>query len=419
MKHIKYNDGTSDDYYRRSSEVKIGGGYRLWSVVRDRNVPVSSALEGIVSTVFMWKFKESSYLLEMEANSQEETPISTGSNTDFNRKQHRFQRMQIDFNRQHRFQRMQHRFPIQSNTDFNFTVDKITPDRHRFIERWRRKELNSKKRSALDTYIDFQFRKVDGDGFDRCRWGDGSNGVVQSMLCETAPFRRAPSAKCPHFAEMPLRNAPISQSILCHFYVRVSGSISQKDKQFRRDASAKCPLRLRNGTQENICHFAEHPLRNRSFTVVNESYSRLLDRPSHESRSFTVVNESYSRLLDRPPHESRENILPVNGSILWHETNYTKPLPPIARRVPGRPTIKRKRHVSEHQDRFTRISSKGKKIQCRNCFQFNHNIRSCKNPKVTPPPKPKKKMGRPRLNVELTSQTFTPKCSLSIPPPLL
>ena len=101
----------------------------------------------------------------------------------------------------------------------------------------------------------------------------------------------------------------------------------------------------------------------------------------------------------------QENILPVNGSILWHETNYTKPLPPIARRMPGRPTIKRKRHVSEHQDRFTRISSKGKKIQCRNCFQFNHNIRSCKNPKVTPPPKPKKKMGRPRLNVELTHYT--------------
>ncbi|KAL4577523.1 hypothetical protein LXL04_013632 [Taraxacum kok-saghyz] len=27
-----------------------------------------------------------------------------------------------------------------------------------------------------------------------------------------------------HFAEMPLRNAPISQSILCHFYVRMSGA---------------------------------------------------------------------------------------------------------------------------------------------------------------------------------------------------
>ena len=66
----------------------------------------------------------------------------------------------------------------------------------------------------------------------------------------------------------------------------------------------------------------------------------------------------------------QENILPVNGSILWHETNYTKPLPPIARRMPGRPTIKRKRHVSEHQDKFTRISSNGRKVQCRNCFHL-------------------------------------------------
>ena len=32
-------------------------------------------------------------------------------------------------------------------------------------------------------------------------------------------------------------------------------------------------------------------------------------------------------------------------------------------------------------------------------------MRSCKNPKVTPPPKPKKKMGRPRLSVDLTHWT--------------
>ncbi|CAH1451872.1 unnamed protein product [Lactuca virosa] len=31
----------------------------------------------------------------------------------------------------------------------------------------------------------------------------------------------------------------------------------------------------------------------------------------------------------------QSNILPVNGSNLWEETGYTKPLPPTARRMPG------------------------------------------------------------------------------------
>nr|KAJ0203597.1 hypothetical protein LSAT_V11C500273660 [Lactuca sativa] len=45
------------------------------------------------------------------------------------------------------------------------------------------------------------------------------------------------------------------------------------------------------------------------------------------------------------------NILPVNGSHMWEPTPYTKQLPPIKRMMPGRPSIKRKRHVSKHEDR--------------------------------------------------------------------
>ncbi|CAH1417771.1 unnamed protein product [Lactuca virosa] len=47
----------------------------------------------------------------------------------------------------------------------------------------------------------------------------------------------------------------------------------------------------------------------------------------------------------------QSNILPVNGSNLWEETGYTKPLPPTARRMPRRPRVKRRRHVSEHEDK--------------------------------------------------------------------
>nr|KAJ0222418.1 hypothetical protein LSAT_V11C200065270 [Lactuca sativa] len=99
------------------------------------------------------------------------------------------------------------------------------------------------------------------------------------------------------------------------------------------------------------------------------------------------------------------NILPINGSNMWEPTPYTKPLPPVERMMQGRPCMKRKRHVSEHQGRFSQVSSKGRTIQCQNCIQMGHNKVSCKNPLVKPTPKPKKKIGRPRLNPELTNCT--------------
>ncbi|KAL7600142.1 hypothetical protein Lser_V15G22071 [Lactuca serriola] len=102
-----------------------------------------------------------------------------------------------------------------------------------------------------------------------------------------------------------------------------------------------------------------------------------------------------------------QNIHPVNGSILWEETSYTKPLPPIERRMPGRPSVKRRRHVSENQDKYSQVSSKGRTVQCKNCLQRGHNKTSCKNPTVVPEPQPKKKMGRPRLEPDLVNWSGT------------
>lgn len=88
----------------------------------------------------------------------------------------------------------------------------------------------------------------------------------------------------------------------------------------------------------------------------------------------------------------KDNIKPLNGSNMWEVTSYTKPLPPNDRRMPGRPSVKRKRHVSEKNDKYPT----GRVITCKNCFETGHNIRSCKNPKQSVPPQEKKKKGRPR-----------------------
>nr|KAJ0219886.1 hypothetical protein LSAT_V11C200069800 [Lactuca sativa] len=44
-------------------------------------------------------------------------------------------------------------------------------------------------------------------------------------------------------------------------------------------------------------------------------------------------------------------INPLNGSSMWPEVPYMKPLPPQKRRLPGRPTLKRKRDQSERESR--------------------------------------------------------------------
>ena len=63
-----------------------------------------------------------------------------------------------------------------------------------------------------------------------------------------------------------------------------------------------------------------------------------------------------------------DNILPVNGSNLWQETTHPKPLPPIERRMPGRPSVKKRMHVSKREDNY---SQKGRIVTCTNCLENN------------------------------------------------
>ncbi|CAI9267999.1 unnamed protein product [Lactuca saligna] len=69
-------------------------------------------------------------------------------------------------------------------------------------------------------------------------------------------------------------------------------------------------------------------------------------------------------------------IAPMNSSDMWPETNYTPPLPPINRRMPGRPTTKRKKSTTENTGTH-RVSKAGKKIRCSICKEIGHNKATC------------------------------------------
>ena len=89
----------------------------------------------------------------------------------------------------------------------------------------------------------------------------------------------------------------------------------------------------------------------------------------------------------------------VGGEIQWPKTNKPGPLPPIDRRMPGRPTIKRKRSRTEG-DGNGAGSSTIKRRKCLNCYQYGHNRRSCTNAPftVTPAPTVPTQRGRPRVH---------------------
>ncbi|CAI9279345.1 unnamed protein product [Lactuca saligna] len=69
-------------------------------------------------------------------------------------------------------------------------------------------------------------------------------------------------------------------------------------------------------------------------------------------------------------------IAPMNSSDMWPETNYTPPFPPINRRMPGRPTTKRKKSTTENTVTHM-VSKAGKKIRCSICKEIGHNKATC------------------------------------------
>ncbi|KAL4567180.1 hypothetical protein LXL04_022755 [Taraxacum kok-saghyz] len=103
------------------------------------------------------------------------------------------------------------------------------------------------------------------------------------------------------------------------------------------------------------------------------------------------------------------NIRPLNGSNMWARAPYTKPLPPIVRRMQGRPKIRRRKHVTEvDKGGYKRIRASGGTKICTNYWQKGHNKRTCKNPTTSQPTQLRKKMGRPRTRYREESTNSQP-----------
>ena len=86
---------------------------------------------------------------------------------------------------------------------------------------------------------------------------------------------------------------------------------------------------------------------------------------------------------------------PVGGIDFWpDQSQYSKVLPPIVKKMPGRPRKKRVRAKGEGGS-STRVSKVGVSMTCQNCFKVGHNKKGCKEPPGVKPVKQKRRCGRP------------------------
>ncbi|GKD40691.1 F-box domain containing protein, partial [Tanacetum coccineum] len=86
------------------------------------------------------------------------------------------------------------------------------------------------------------------------------------------------------------------------------------------------------------------------------------------------------------------SIKPVYGSNMWKRTNDVPPLPPLVRRMPGRPQKSRIKAPGETSGSHT--SRVGRTMTCTNCWQKGHNKATCNADPTPKPPVEKKPPGR-------------------------
>ncbi|CAH1433783.1 unnamed protein product [Lactuca virosa] len=73
---------------------------------------------------------------------------------------------------------------------------------------------------------------------------------------------------------------------------------------------------------------------------------------------------------------NKKSISGMNGMNMWPSTDFTPPLPPLKRRMPGRTTIKRIRDASERSGKQT-VSKEWKKVSCGIFKEKGHNKTTC------------------------------------------
>ncbi|CAH9060241.1 unnamed protein product [Cuscuta epithymum] len=118
----------------------------------------------------------------------------------------------------------------------------------------------------------------------------------------------------------------------------------------------------------------------------------------HECYSKAVYTTVYSHHLE-----------PMNGELLWENTQLNDIAPPVPKKMSGRPKKKRNREANEVPaavNARTTLSRKGRVMTCSNCKVAGHNKAKCPNQTTDSQPKQRKRREerkeKPRKRKNLT-----------------
>ncbi|XP_074313846.1 uncharacterized protein LOC141649043 [Silene latifolia] len=76
------------------------------------------------------------------------------------------------------------------------------------------------------------------------------------------------------------------------------------------------------------------------------------------------------------------SISPMPGLMLWEKSLHPQPNPPPYRKMPGRPSSKKRRKEQGENEQRVYVKRTPHKKTCGNCGQSGHNRKGCKNPTV-------------------------------------
>ncbi|XP_023766738.1 uncharacterized protein LOC111915301 [Lactuca sativa] len=93
-------------------------------------------------------------------------------------------------------------------------------------------------------------------------------------------------------------------------------------------------------------------------------------------------------------------INPLNGSDMWPDVDYIKPLSPKMRRMPGRPSTKRKSDQIENELKGNKhtVSKRGIAMRCNICRESGHNKEKCPQKPIGESSNPKSKSKNKKAN---------------------
>ncbi|KAL4568482.1 hypothetical protein LXL04_024095 [Taraxacum kok-saghyz] len=127
--------------------------------------------------------------------------------------------------------------------------------------------------------------------------------VISMYECQE-PFRR----RTVYFAEIPLRNAPISQSITCHFYVRVSGPGFAEDQSISQSTLCEMLPTLFEG--HKLMFKVEKDIESMvggTRSIIHYDINSILDASSHRAvmisfRNITPIRSVVHTLIRSAVH---------------------------------------------------------------------------------------------------------------------